>query len=123
VGPFRRDVRALQHRADALDVGAQRLPRAVLEPFGLVDLARRRGDDGVDLCRARGGRRELARVEVEEDGEDLPAVRAQLGQAAQAPARDRVGCHGIPLPGCPLGEPVARLGRTVRGSEKRNVPA
>ena len=94
----RRHVRAPEHLAHALDVGPQGLALVGVEPLGLVDLVRRGGDDGVDLGRARRGGGELARVEVEEDGEDQAALGAQLGQPAQAPARDRVGCHTARLP-------------------------
>ena len=96
--PFEATSDPVQHLAHALDVGPQRLALVVLERLDLVDLVRRRGHDRVDLGRARGGRGELARVEVEEDREDQAALGAQLGQPAQAPARDRVGCHRRELP-------------------------
>ena len=87
-----RDVRPAQHVAHALDVRAEREARLVVESVGLLDLARRGGHDRVQLGGARGRRGELARVEVEEDGEDHGALRAQLGEPAEAPGRDGV-CH------------------------------
>ena len=84
--------------ADALDVGPERLALVVRGVLDLVGLVRGGGHHGVDLGRARGGRAELARVEVVEHGEDQAALGAQLGQPAQATARDRVGCHRPELP-------------------------
>ena len=98
-------------RAVGRDVRPRAAPRA---------RARRRpGAPGARRARARRPRRPCAsaavtteltsvaraagvpnsrRVEVVEHGEDQAALGAQLGQPAQATARDRVGCHRPELP-------------------------
>ena len=82
----------------ALEVGAQRGARLVVERLVLADQARRAIEDRADLGAARRGGRELARVEAEEEREHLGLAGADAREAAQALVGDVVGLHGATLP-------------------------
>ena len=95
------DATALQRLAHALDVGLEPHVLVVVEAVAVLHLALRVVDHRGDRRGARRHRRELRRVQVEEDREDAAAVGPHVGEAAQVAAVDRVRCHPDPLPPAP----------------------
>ena len=86
------DVGLLEHRADGVDVGAQRHPVVVAEPAVdaldlVVGVVHQRGD----RARPRRGGRELRGIEVQVDGEDAAVLGSELREPAQARACEGVG--------------------------------
>jgi hypothetical protein len=99
-GEDRHAVRALRPGAvaelcgDALEIALQGLLLLVRELLGLLaHEAPGAVEQRADLGAAGRRRRELARVEVEEEGEDLRAADVDFGEPAQAIPGDVVGLH------------------------------
>ena len=110
------EVAAGEDLAHALDVRLERLQLLVVEPArGLVRLVGGLGQHGGGLRGARRGGGELAGIEVEEDREDEASLGVDLGEPAQAPARDRVGGHVVAATPRTRGEEPSPVTTLTRG--------
>jgi hypothetical protein len=77
----------------ALEVGAQRYTGVVVQRLVLAYEARGAIEDRAHFGATRGRRGELARVEIEEERDDLALAGARSGQPPKAFARDVIGLH------------------------------
>src|SRR5207302_5838990 len=114
VGALDREVRALEVAARALDVAPQGLRLVVREPIRLARLAVGRVEERADLGGAGRGRRELRRIEVEEEAQHACAVGTEVRQPPEEVDAELVRLHDRDVPAAGAGDAATVAGRLAR---------